>query len=468
MNARGFLVGGTVRDLLLNRQVKDFDFTIDLSPCFFLKQLTKKIKGKVICLDEEHSIYRLITKDKKGYDISPLRGNSILNDLFLRDFPINAMAIDLEDVFSTTAPSAYSSSINIIDPHGGLPDLSQGIIRALSDTVFLDDPLRILRAYRLAAQLNFSIEQRTKDLIKRDTNLLENIAAERIRDELLTILSLQPCSHYLELLFQDGCLPLLFLQMLPPGSFETKSRQDWSIVLPMMKALEDLFDELTLSTEDSMKALHLELIKINGHQNNFYTLLKLAILIYPLITQDIEKQKDSSHLLPQRTKSLLIEGHLIDLLLKNLCLTSAQQKYLLFCLHAQDLPISILNENHCTPKYFYRFFKRYTQAGLGALLICLARQRALQAPPSQILPMSNLVKQMIQFYFSWYIRENQPLFDGNFFMEKLHLPAGPVIGVLLAFLEEEKAEGKIKNMDDALNLAREFVELKLREATYPS
>ena len=108
-------------------------------------------------------------------DISPLHGKTIAEDLRKRDFTINAMAYDL-------------SSKTLIENGGGQTDLAKNSIRMLSPQAFVSDPLRLLRAYRLAACLNFAIEPSTISAIKRHAELVQQAAGERIRDELFKML----------------------------------------------------------------------------------------------------------------------------------------------------------------------------------------------------------------------------------------------------------------------------------------
>ena len=125
MNLVGYLIGGTVRDLILNRPIKDIDIAINTNPEHFLKKLSRKIKGYTICLDQEYLIFRFITKDRLTFDISPLKGDCLLQDLPQRDFTINAIAIDLKELFT------QATILTIIDPLEGVGDMTKKIIRAI-------------------------------------------------------------------------------------------------------------------------------------------------------------------------------------------------------------------------------------------------------------------------------------------------------------------------------------------------
>ena len=188
--AAGFhlaLVGGPVRDSLLGRLGNDLDFTTDARPDDTKKILKKwatdvwdvGIKFGTIGAKKEDVTYEITTYRADSY-VSDSRkpevnfGSSITEDLLRRDFTVNAMAIEL------TTPSP-----EFIDPHNGVTDLLKKTLRTPSspELSFSDDPLRMLRAARFAAQLGFTIDQGVISAMKDMADRLSIISAERIRDE---------------------------------------------------------------------------------------------------------------------------------------------------------------------------------------------------------------------------------------------------------------------------------------------
>lgn len=144
-----YLVGGIVRDLLLKKDTKDIDITIKNARG--LAQLCAlKFKGSFFPLDEENKIYRVVIEHSYYLDFAELRGNSIEDDLALRDFTIDAMAMELDGRWQSAVGRK-----KLIDISGGYKDLKNKTIRMVSKNIFRDDPLRLLRAFRLAAVLNF-------------------------------------------------------------------------------------------------------------------------------------------------------------------------------------------------------------------------------------------------------------------------------------------------------------------------
>ena len=170
------LVGGSVRDGLLNKlsQKPDLDFVIPIEAIKFSKNLSKKINATFIKLDEKRDIARLVIN---GWTLDFARqvGKNLEDDLLRRDFRINAIALKL------------SEKPEIFDPIGGMDDLKNKKIVAISEKNLIDDPLRILRGFRLMCELGFELEKKTKIFLKNNVDKLSNVAPERIKMEILKI-----------------------------------------------------------------------------------------------------------------------------------------------------------------------------------------------------------------------------------------------------------------------------------------
>mgnify|MGYP001369238759 CR=1 FL=1 len=198
--AAGFrlaLVGGPVRDSLLGRLGNDLDFTTNARPEDTVKILKKwatdvwdvGIKFGTIGAKKDNVTYEITTFRADSYESDSRKpevnfGDSIEGDLFRRDFTVNAMAIEL----TTQTPE-------FIDPHNGVTDLLKKVLRTpgTPELSFSDDPLRMLRAARFAAQLNFTISDDVMSAMKEMADRLSIISAERIRDEFIkTVMSDNP------------------------------------------------------------------------------------------------------------------------------------------------------------------------------------------------------------------------------------------------------------------------------------
>jgi tRNA nucleotidyltransferase/poly(A) polymerase len=175
-----YLVGGVVRDLFFHRVSPDLDLTVSDKPLVFAAAYARRIKGSYILLDESEQIARVVYRKQITIDFTRLRGTSIEADLGERDFTINAMALSFTECMTSDTP-------RLIDPYGGWADLQQGIIRLVSPHSITADPLRMVRAYRFAAQFGFTLLPETEGEIAKRVALLKHIAAERVHDEILKL-----------------------------------------------------------------------------------------------------------------------------------------------------------------------------------------------------------------------------------------------------------------------------------------
>ena len=164
-----YLVGGAVRDELLGRQVVDVDVATP-DPEVAARIYAGLSKGAVFPLSEKHGAWRVAFKDGTTVDFTPL-GGTIEDDLGTRDFTINAIA-------QPVAGGDY------VDPLGGRADIESRTLRAVSESVFEDDPLRLLRAVRLEDELGFALDEPTEELVRRHAGLVGDPAGERIVGEL--------------------------------------------------------------------------------------------------------------------------------------------------------------------------------------------------------------------------------------------------------------------------------------------
>ena len=165
-----WVVGGAVRDELLFRPVLDIDVAC-AEPREAANRFARRFGGSVFPLSERHGAWRVVADGAvETVDFTPL-GAGIDPDLATRDFAFNAIAV------SVATGSTH-------DPHGGRADLEAGVIRAVSESVFLDDPLRLLRAVRFEDELGFRLEPRTEALLRASAALVVQPAGERILAEL--------------------------------------------------------------------------------------------------------------------------------------------------------------------------------------------------------------------------------------------------------------------------------------------
>ena len=199
------LVGGAVRDGLLGRlgERPDLDLVVPADGLVLTRNLAQQLGGTAVALDRERSIGRLVLN---GWtlDLARQQGGSLVADLGRRDYTINAMALLLP---LGDAPLA------LVDPLNGLADLRNGLLRAIAEANLLDDPLRLLRGPRLAAELGCTIAPQSWEWIVKHRAQLATVAGERVLAELRRLVGCADGARGVELLLRGG-----LLEAWTPGS----------------------------------------------------------------------------------------------------------------------------------------------------------------------------------------------------------------------------------------------------------
>lgn len=212
-----FLVGGAIRDVVIDRTPKDFDFAVSGSGVEFARKLARRLKAKLVVLsaedDEARVVWQGLTLDVNGFG-----EGSIQEDLARRDFTVNALACEL---------LGDKLSDAILDPAGGLKDINERRIRPVSPRSLALDPLRLLRAYRLALELDMKVEPEVETQAQRVS--LGGIAPERLGAEMLRIMEASRSFWAMQRLLELGKLreilpefePVLADEKLCEHSFAT-------------------------------------------------------------------------------------------------------------------------------------------------------------------------------------------------------------------------------------------------------
>ncbi len=206
---QAWLVGGCVRDLVLGREPSDYDIATDAKPAelcsiFPQAQLVGAQFGVVLVDSVEVATFRSDHSYADGrHPVQVTFESDVKQDVLRRDFTINALLLDPALAGSTENPAAQ-----VVDYVGGLADLRNQIIRAIGDPEqrFSEDHLRMLRAVRFAARFGFEIEAATMAAIRKLHDRIKRVSPERIRDELVRILTEGAARRGFELLDRSGLL----------------------------------------------------------------------------------------------------------------------------------------------------------------------------------------------------------------------------------------------------------------------
>jgi poly(A) polymerase len=450
-----FIVGGFVRDTLLGRDTGDIDIAIDADALEVASQAAVTLSGRFVPLDDVNLIGRVILPDVKiQVDFTSFKGD-ILEDLARRDFTIDAMAIELKE-------GAVPDFSNIIDPFNGQADLQHRTVRAVNDNVFRDDAVRLLRAVRLAAELDFNIDNHTEKLISRDSSLIGGVAGERVREELLRLLALPGAGPRLFHLDKLGLLTALFPELAASKGVEQPKEHAWDVFnhsLQTVAALEFILRESTWEyADDAVLAMVPWSERLSQHFDREISygstgrsLLKLAALLH-----DIAKPQTKA-IQEGRTRFL---GH-ADIgattsaaIMERLRFSKREIQMVALLVKYHLRPTQMSHEGMPTGRAIYRYFRDTGEAGINLLYLCLADHLAARATAldmSEWREHCRMTEYVLEKHFS---AADTPaplkILDGHEIMSIFNLEPGPVIGRLLEGLREAQADGEVNTRVEAV------------------
>lgn len=456
-----YLVGGSLRDILLNRPTADWDLALP-DPVEFAQVLARQVRSTLVVLHEELPTLRLVVKSAPAerdqvLDFCALRGVNIQADLRRRDFTINALAWRLGD-----------ETEQIIDPCAGLNDLDHKVVRAVSAQVLADDPLRTLRAFRLAAELEFALDSQTLDWISYYACRLNDCAGQRIGTEFMRLLATASAARWLRQMDVVGLLE----QIIPQIAFARGIAQGgyhhldvWDHSLLTVELLEQIIEhpaERFPQTEPGISQYVAEADHCSG--------LKLAALLHDLGKPQVRAEDEQGRIwfrgheqkgteiaqqvagrlrLKRRVRQMLItviRHHLRPLHLTREAIRKLNSHWPL----AQALSLSAIR----------RLMRDSSPHSVGLLILAAADLLACQGPatdPARQAGALGLLDDMLARYRQWQAdQQYAPLLTGQDLIDELGLEPGPQFGRILEAIEDARADGKITTRHQALALATQL------------
>ncbi len=476
-----YLVGGAVRDAVLGRVTHDLDFATSQG-LKLAKKVADTLPAAFFPLDASFDTARVVVIHPDGsrdmLDFAGYRGESLEADLCGRDFTINAVAMDLH----TGA---------IIDPLGGVKDIREKRIRACSATSLRDDPIRILRAVRQAAALDFSIDPETRKLMKAAVPLLANVSPERQRDELFKILAGPKPDASIRALELLGAFPYFLPELTALKGVEQSAphvHEVWTHTLAVLRHLEGILSVLApaydedKANSDLMNGLLVLRLgryrqQIGEHlasalntDRSARAVLFLAALYHDVNkpqTRSIEEESGRIRFLghdEQGAETALKRGmalHLSNDELNRLKLIIRQHMRVHAHSSRKEAGLEI------SRKAMYRFFRDCGESGIDLILLALADTRATYdhaLTQDKWVATLDVCRSLLE---AWYEKADEiihpiALVNGDDLINELKQKPGPEIGRLLEAIRETQAAGKLSTREEALAFARGWL-VKARE-----
>ena len=471
---QAYLVGGSVRNLLLNEPCTDWDIVTDGTASQSARQLANTLGGHYAHLHNKAS--RVVVKhDQQAMilDISPLKGDSITADLHGRDFTVNAIAAPLNGVIEHLTSN---SPLPLIDPLHGETDLSARLLKAVGESIFRDDPLRMLRAVRFMMRYQLSIDPLTAQLLSRDAPLIVQAAPERIHEELYAILQPDGATDRLRFLDQHGLFMALFPEFLPARGMLQPGLHYWDVLehsLETVGTLEQLANvfqqapellwESALDLGKRGDLAEIQALLQEAEQQGIFTFatlavppMKLAALLHDIgktVTHSVDSE-GKIHFYRHPQEGVPLAQHMMKRLS-----ASTEERRLVQQVVAHHMRPGQLSHDVITIRATRRFFVDLGTTGINVLLVALADHLAMRGPaPLTEAWMHHLATTRILLLR--YIRQRDSILPPRLIqpeelIRRLHLERGPIIGTLLEQIAEAQADGLISSKDEALWFAEE-------------
>lgn len=421
-----YLVGGAIRDFLLDRSPKDYDFVLEDFCHSFLKQLGATFQTSYFPMGKgKERVFRLV-KDGKTLDFTVMVGK-MEDDLLRRDFTVNAIA------YSPTKRRFYA-------PQKALEDLKSRRIELLSPKAILEDPLRILRALRYSATLGFDLSTRTVEEIKRQKGLLCRVAPERILMELDDIFLSEAPERALRPMAQWGLLVELFPEMAPLCGLEQGEHHR-----------QDAFDH---SVEVTIKAL--EIARRGAPFPFCFAEDDRLVLAYGALFHDLGKPATRE---VDEEGRVHFYGHpkvsreLAARIMKRYPFPNRRRERVLKLVENHMRPLTLM-KGEPTERALRRLLNHMGEDIRTLLVLGLAELEAKDGGDEEMEQYRKLSERILELMRREDVIDPAPLLRGKDLLEMGYSP-GPRLGEILREVRRRQIDGELKTKEEALRFVAE-------------
>lgn len=440
-----YLVGGFLRDLATGEISHDRDLIVKSDVA---KNLAKAIadgtNSHFVPLDEENKIYRVVMPDKTNYfDISAMLEDNLDKDIHRRDLTINSLAYDI-------------NRDEVVDKVGAVSDFENKILRTVDLKNFVDDPLRMLRAYRFSAKYNFEIDKEIEDFIKNNLELIEKPAKERINTEIMKLFEGKYSDLALLKMDEVGLLDVIFTVMrevkkIPPNTHHHLDLQHHLIetVRQVQRNYENLPDERRKVLED---------MEFGGYP-------RIAFLKFAAFMHDIGKpdtwtidEETGRHRFIMHDD---VGSKKIVPIMKDLKFSKKQIAYVQKMIKFHIYPSSLVWQEVAGSKAHLKFYRKMYPYFEDVIILAMAdRLSAMGEAITADMVVQNLSNLSILldecFEYGSAVASPKPFLTGNDVMEITGLKQSKALGDIVKALYSEQLDGNISSREEAI----EFVKKK--------
>ncbi len=446
-NSQLYLVGGCIRDYLLRRPCNDYDFAIKGDAIAFAQQVSMVLGGSFVLLDEAKGSARVVLKLKKqliNLDFNNLKAKDIFADLSMRDFTINAIAIDL-----------IAKDTEFIDSLNGLKDIKAKVIRVISNSTFHDDPLRMLRAIRLSSELGFKIEKGSWETIVKLKGLISNVSVERVTNEIYLTLAAKNSNYFITQLDKTGLLEEIIPEIIPLKGLKQDTYHHlpvWEHSLATLTQLEGIVSNLDKLFPQWHSRIKRYLNQPLCGNHTRLTNLKIICLLHDIGKSGTMTQEPSGRI--RFIEHEILGAKIASKIARRLKLGTKEKKMLELVVKNHMRPGHLVQTPILTDRALHKFFRDLGEEVVSSLLLSLADRYATigpKVPPENLHKHYQIISLIIDRFYSPTPTIIPPkVLKGGELMEHFGLKSGPMIGKLLRELEEAFVDKKITNKKEAL------------------
>lgn len=438
-DGKAYLVGGAVRDWKRTGVLPmDLDFTlVDCEASHIAKALADECQGHLVPLDWEFGIHRVVFDNGLNIDLANALGNSLSADLQRRDLTVNAMALDLQDGA-------------LMDPTGGLADLEAGRIRMVSVANLKEDPLRLLRVFRIAASIQATdFDPATLEVVRANASLIWNVAAERIQYELLRLLSVEQCFPYLQAMADCGLLEVIIpdlavLRTVGASGFHHLGLFEHTMEL--VRQAERVLVECPPSAQDWFRQSF-------SPAATRFGLIKLGCLLHDIGKPATMGTRED----PVHGQRLTFYGHeevgeqMADPWLRRLKMSNDMREYLKKLIRWHLYPCQF--GPHSPRKSLLRYYRRMGTETLDVTLLALADRHSACGPwlsPEELDASHQAHLWLMENYATEApVLQLPRLLNGHELMQLLGVGPGPHLKTILDALQEAQQLGEVTTVEQA-------------------
>lgn len=445
---RAWLVGGALRDRLLDRPTADYDVAIAADPRATARELARRTSGHPFELSEGFGAWRVVSREHTWQvDVLPVAEGEIEADLGRRDLTINAIAQPLRGG-------------ELIDPFGGLPDLRARRLRLVSPEAFSEDPLRTLRLVRLACELDFSVEPRTAAAAKRSAQSLAAVSPERVFSELKRIVCAERAVEGLALMDELGITPVVLpevsaLHGVEQSHFHHLDVHDHTLAVLSEAIALERDPERFLGAH--WKATGEFMSRPLANELTRWQALRFGALLHDIAkpqTRNVTAQGRVTFMGHDRAGAAVaseILGRLraSERLRDHVAALARHHLRLGFLVH--EMPLG--------RRAIYDYLHTCAPVGVDVTLLSVADRLATRGDNAQraIARHLQLARQLLAEGLAWMAQPPRPPVRGDELARALGIKPGPVVGGLLAELEAASFSGELTTAEEAIAHARQLI-----------